>query len=161
LPFALDVEIDLQATNASLINAVDRLLVLLWNEYGSKPIIYTGRWWWNYNMTPAELWMSEYDFWCAQYPYAAGRVDLTWGALSSILPTGWTQPVTGGKTPVIWQFSGDKFFFPGVGGALDLNLFNGNEAAFRVWAKAAPLEPDWEHSVDPFLRTLGYTGRAP
>jgi GH25 family lysozyme M1 (1,4-beta-N-acetylmuramidase) len=32
-----------------------------------------------------------------------------------------------------WQFSGDKFYLPGVKGAIDLNYFNGSEAELHAF----------------------------
>jgi len=141
LPFSLDVEIDLQATNAYLINDVGNFLNLLEQHLGRKPIIYTGKWWWEPNMSPAPSWVGNYDFWIASYPYAAGRVDLTWEQLPSYLPTGWAPEVTNGRKPIIWQFSGDKFCLPGIVGALDLNMFDGDENAMRQWAGLPAVKP--------------------
>jgi lysozyme len=141
LPFALDVEIDLQATNAYLLKEVHDFLVLLEEHFGRKPIIYTGKWWWEPNMSPAAPWVGNYDFWIASYPYAAGRVDLTWEQLPTILPTGWAPAVTNGRKPIIWQFSGDKFFLPGISGALDLNMFDGDENTMRQWASLPIVKP--------------------
>jgi len=141
LPFALDVEIDLQATNAYLIDDVGNFLNLLEQQFKRKPIIYTGKWWWEPNMSPAAPWVGNYDFWIASYPYAAGRVDLTWEQLPTILPTGWAPAVTNGRKPIIWQFSGDKFFLPGISGALDLNMFDGDENTMRQWASLPIVKP--------------------
>ena len=141
LPVALDVEIDLQATNQYLITDVGNFLKLLEQQLAKKPIIYTGKWWWEPNMSPAPAWVSNYDFWLASYPYAPGRVDITWEVLPTVLPTGWAQPVTNGRKPLIWQFSGDKFVLPGVVGPIDLNLFDGDENAMRKWAGLPDVKP--------------------
>jgi GH25 family lysozyme M1 (1,4-beta-N-acetylmuramidase) len=146
LPFALDVEIDLQATNIYLKNDVGNFLTLLEQNFGRKPVIYSGNWWWQPNMSPPASWVGNYDFWLASYPYAAGRVDSTWEELPSHFPDGWNEdrwiaPVPNGRRPKIWQFSGDKFWLPGINGALDLNLFDGDEAALRQWAGLEPPPP--------------------
>lgn len=134
LPLVLDVEIDLQVSSAYLLNDVSNLLQLAESTFQRKPVIYTGRWWWEPNMTPAPAWAANYDYWLASYPFAPGKVNLTWEQLPSILPSGWADPVTSGRRPMIWQFSGDKFVLPGVNGALDLNLFDGDENTLRRWA---------------------------
>jgi len=143
LPFALDVEIDLQATNAYLIHEVGNFLNLLTTEFTRKPIIYTGNWWWQPNMSPPASWVGNYDFWLASYPYAAGRVDTIWQELTTYIPdeSRWVASISGGRRPRIWQFSGDKFWLPGINGALDLNLFDGDEAALRQWAGLEPPPP--------------------
>jgi lysozyme len=139
LPLALDVEIDLQATNDYLIKDIGNFLKLAEQTFQRRPIIYTGSWWWEPNMSPTPGWAAGYDFWLASYPYAPGKVEITWEQLPNYLPSGWVQPVSGGRKARIWQFSGDKFSLPGVQGALDLNMFDGDEAALRAWAGVAPL----------------------
>ncbi len=135
LPIAIDCEdlpgLDLSTySNAALIQQIGNLWGLLAQEYGKKPIIYTGGWWWNAHMTPAPAWIQEADFWVTDYThFEEGRVDVTWADFKTQwLPVveNFGEPVTGGPAVTWTQISGDKFCFPGVRGPVDIDLFNGS-----------------------------------
>lgn len=124
LPFTADIELAFQYSNSFLIQFAHNILEGLEGVLGYKPLIYTGRWWWNPNMTPVQKWYANYRYWLASYPAGLGRKQIDWDELKAWLPGEgvWTAPVNGGTTPVMWQVSGDMYLLPGVTGKLDINL---------------------------------------
>jgi hypothetical protein len=80
--------------------------------------VYTGGFWKNLGRVPAPqhggvLWIAHY------------------GVKSPVLPAGW-------KAWAFWQFT-DKGRIPGIAGAVDVNYFNGDQAALdRLTQKARP-----------------------
>ena len=94
---------------------------------GFKVGTYTRSTWVDSYMRPAIYgsgvtlpWLYDYPLWMASYPYASGRIAISWyDLLTKYAPTifspytvqGWPR-----KNPVadIWQWSGDKFILPGI-----------------------------------------------
>jgi GH25 family lysozyme M1 (1,4-beta-N-acetylmuramidase) len=86
-------------------------------QTGRDCIVYTGGFWKNLGRVPAParggvLWIAHY------------------GVDRPVLPAGW-------KTWTFWQFS-DKGRVPGIHGAVDVNYFNGDQAALRRLTQGAP-----------------------
>lgn len=78
-----------------------------------------------------KLWIPPEESWYAHYPYATGKVSISWDdiKLGGIWYPRIPQPtLPSGVKWKMWQFSGDKFVLPGTGGIpIDLNYFNGDE----------------------------------
>jgi GH25 family lysozyme M1 (1,4-beta-N-acetylmuramidase) len=111
-PLVLDVELngsDLippQRKSVAEVTACVRECVTVLETRGArKPIIYTGAWFWNDNITPSREW-DAYDLWVASYGTTAPR-----------LPIGWTDWH-------FWQYT-DKGRLPGIQNNVDLNWFDG------------------------------------
>lgn len=82
-------------------------------HYGKKPIIYTSIDFWEDN----RLWeFKGYPWWLRS---VAGHPDTKYGK----------QPF------LFWQYTGTGIV-PGMRGDADINVFNGNAAAWRKWLKA-------------------------
>ncbi len=157
LPITIDCE-DLPGLNMAsysnqfLIKQIGNLWGLLTREYGKKPIIYTGGWWWNAHMLPAPSWIADADFWVAGYPFAAGRVNVTLEQFKTDwLPKAqrWIDPVSGGPAAVWWQVTGDKFCLPGVNGPIDIDLFQGSmEDCIARYSLGQDEDHSHEHVID-------------
>jgi GH25 family lysozyme M1 (1,4-beta-N-acetylmuramidase) len=135
-------------SNAFLIKQIGNLWGLLSKEYGKKPIIYTGLFWWNKHMVPAPAWISQADFWVASYPYKSGRVNVTWDTFKTDwLPQEerWVGIPSGGTETRWWQLTGDKFCLPGVNGPIDINLYKG---AFDDCLAHYGIDEDRSHKDD-------------
>lgn len=107
-------------------------------------LIYTRRTFIEAHAAPMLEWLPGWDLWLAQYPYPRGRLSLTWQALlGEHLPKGLQPALPQGCAGWrFWQFSGDRFILPGSGGRpIDLNFFNGDEAALRAWCRAEVQPP--------------------
>ena len=107
LPLAIDCE--LARDGKSAVNYWDdmsNLLGWLTRDLGYKPHVYTGLWWWQPNMyqwgkgvAGYPTWQSEFDFALAEYPYAKGRVHVSWEEMKTkYLPTYSTPKVSCGIT---------------------------------------------------------------
>ncbi len=134
LPPVLDVEHHpnsdrkplLQGPILDTLNEIERL-------FGRRPIIYTARGVWN--QIGEVPWAEQYPLWIAQYPYTAwsnGVISYTMNN-QPVLPKSW-------KKWLFWQFSekapGVNY---GVGSKfMDINVFQGSEAALRELAAAPP-----------------------
>lgn len=87
---------------------------------GIKPIIYTGRPYWERHFPTTPTWLPNYKLWLAAYPTrlstTKGQWDLTaYGYQTPVLPKGWTQ-----SQLLLWQFS-ENGVIPGFSGGVDLN----------------------------------------
>jgi len=100
---------------------------------------------------PMLRWIGNWPVWLAQYPFANGEEAISWDELKRrignfdgpIFPRGWSVS-SGWK---FWQFTGDRFVLPGMGGnRADVNLFNGSADDLRAFIAAAELpKPPPEH----------------
>jgi lysozyme len=92
------------------------------HEFGVKPLIYTGAWWW-------DSWVmqnfSDYGLLIANY--------------KTVYP--WSKPYmprTGGWSNwLFWQHSATGQV-PGINASVDLNMFNGDDAALAQFMGVAP-----------------------
>jgi len=95
-------------------------------EFGNAET-YTGAWWW--------------DEWVRGSIGNSGNLLIA--NYKTVYP--WSKPYmprTGGWADwLMWQHSSSGRI-PGVGGAIDLNLFNGDEAAYEAFMKVAPVPGD-------------------
>jgi GH25 family lysozyme M1 (1,4-beta-N-acetylmuramidase) len=103
--------------------------------------------------SPMQLWISPEESWYAHYPYAVGRVNITW---DDIKPGGkWYPTIKAPYLPAgvkwrMWQFSGDKFILPGTGGIpIDLNLFNGTETELIKFFSGNEIIPEPTQPQEP------------
>jgi len=87
--------------------------------FGKKPIIYTGRWWWDAWLGTTLL--KDFDLWVASY-----RSTI----LNPVMPHGWDNWT-------LWQHS-SKGRVPGVQGNCDVNVFNGMSDELNTWAGQVP-----------------------
>jgi lysozyme len=104
LPMVVDVE-DLSAppNMVELKSFIDML-----TSNGSRPMIYTGAWWWNAARLGGPIpWAEEYDLWVAWIPDTPAPA----------IPTDW-------HTWRFWQHD-NKGRVPGISVPVDLDRFNG------------------------------------
>jgi lysozyme len=116
LPPVLDVESDAkQGINAgiSLKTAVDTWIEAVKKHYNCDPIIYTGRYTWDPQVS-TDASYGEYPLWVANYL-----------ASQPTLPTSWTSWR-------FWQYNTRAV--QGIWGAVDANYFQGSEAELRALA---------------------------
>ena len=111
---------------------------------GRRPIVYTNKLWQDHVGSPS--WSHDYDLWLAAWPKV-------WTPdLRPSLPNGWSDWR-------FWQYSGDgNGLGPQYGvesGAIDLDAFNGDEAALRAYAVQGPIVVIHERAMwviaDPWL----------
>ena len=110
LPPVVDIEILAKNSLPDLVAELKTFLQLIEGKYGVKPILYSGENFANVNLKGFEahpLWLAEYT-----------------NAPSPKLPLDWSQWT-------FWQHTQDGRV-PGVDGAVDLDRFNGDEAALRA-----------------------------
>jgi GH25 family lysozyme M1 (1,4-beta-N-acetylmuramidase) len=89
-------------------------------------------------------WINEYSKWLAQYPKTGDPPDLkrhfvTFDVLKEhYLPT--TLPVIpkNWNAPDAWQWTGDRFTFPGIPGALDISFWMNKTQTLAQWVKRDP-----------------------
>jgi GH25 family lysozyme M1 (1,4-beta-N-acetylmuramidase) len=117
LPPVLDVE-DTKNFSSTLADDVLLCLQTIEELTGRKPIIYTGKWWWDPNMGYQE-WAKNYDLWLAAY-----RSTLP------DLPLGWDKWM-------FWQYSeeGDASYYGASSTYIDLNRFCGTRQALHLYVK--------------------------
>jgi len=98
-----------------------------------------------------ESWLGEWPLWLAHYPYANGRVSLSWQTLKTHYAPSIQAPALprGGSDWRFWQFSGDKFLLPGCQTALDLDFFHGSRQELFAWLNqpVPPLTVSLEEKV--------------
>ncbi len=108
LPLVLDVELADGQTPEVVTAVIKACAGAIETRDGRKPIIYTGKWFWDPNVLRRQDW-REYDLWVANY-----------GVESPTLPADWSEWV-------LWQYS-ETGSVSGVSSrATDLNWFNGSE----------------------------------
>ena len=127
LPPVLDCELDRKQSVATITaNIRDCIAALL--SRGLRPIIYTRASWWNIHVKHAALW-KQYDLWTAHYTTLP----------KPLIPVDWSKHL-------IHQYSADGNLrgaeFGAQSKSIDLNRFNGDEAAFLAWSgQTAPPPP--------------------
>jgi GH25 family lysozyme M1 (1,4-beta-N-acetylmuramidase) len=128
-----------------------------------KVVIYTGQWFLSY----LESWPKDVEYWWAQYPYSlypAVKTPITWPELSAKLAA---TPFTSGYLcpgPLkLWQCTADRYILPGCGPSpIDINVWPGTLEELQSWVGGAPVPVvSWQHSIDAWARTKGYTGPEP
>lgn len=105
LPPVIDVEAVDGQTPEQISNGVRLWIETIEAATGRKPIIYSGKYFWNDNVKTTEF--SDYPFWIAQY-----------GPTCPDLPIAWNEWL-------FFQTSSDGII-PGIVGDVDTNLFNGS-----------------------------------
>lgn len=87
---------------------------------GLTPAIYTRSTWIEAHARPMKTWMYRFPTWLASYPFASGRISLSWEelferyapkAFSPYYHSSWGSHL---RKAQMWQWSGDKFVLPGV-----------------------------------------------
>ena len=128
LPLVLDCE--------DTIGTVDKQELLgclkeIENLSGRKPIIYTGKWWWNPKVGNVE-WAKEYDLWIAQY------VNVS----QPSLPIGFNKWL-------FWQYSssGNGAQYGVSSNRIDLNNFNGAQEDLKAYVS-------WKKTVYLFSKNM-------
>jgi lysozyme len=122
LPLVVDVEQSMGEPSSTLLSNLSELLEQLQQLSGRPPMVYTDPGFWN-GLGASHL--GGYPLWVADYPPA--------GVLTPTVPVGWT-------VWDFWQYYGplssntDYVQVPGVGCPVDLDVFNGSEAALLQWA---------------------------
>lgn len=93
-------------------------------------------------------WVNSVPTMWAQYPYAKGRVAVSWDAFKTQLPdVSKLKLPPGANDWRFWQFTGDKFLLPGVldengkPSALDVIFWNGSLEELDAWIGGATPEP--------------------
>jgi len=116
-------------------------------------IIYTRASFINTYAAPAQAWLPKYPLWVAHYPYQQSRIQTTWDDFKEQHLPGIQSPAlpVGCHDWQFWQFTGDKFYLPGVSGAIDLNFFKGNLTDLQAFTGGV--------SQNPELSTLSMTER--
>ncbi len=110
LPPVVDIEVLAQNSLPGLATELRAFLDLIEGRYRVKPILYSGL-----SFAAAQLQgFGDYPLWLAEYTTAP----------APRLPGGW-------KTWTFWQYSQDGRV-DGVDGAVDLDRFNGDEAALQA-----------------------------
>lgn len=153
----------------------ERLSDLAWQyisgltTMGLVPAIYSRTTWIEAYAKPLWNWIFRYPVWMASYPFAKGRIALTWETLieryapkafSPYLPKNWTA--SQGVVDA-WQWSGDKFLLPGIykneaktaGIAVDLNYVSDTFADMMKIGSFVPPLPEPEHETWLCLAPLG------
>jgi len=87
---------------------------------GIKPLIYTGKPYWERHFPVTPTWLINYKLWLAAYPNRISTIKNQWDLTAysyqiPTLPRGWLLPQL-----YMWQFS-DKGIIPGFSGGVDLN----------------------------------------
>jgi len=154
IPIVLDVELDRGYSNSTMRAKVKEMRDALKWEYQNM-IFYTGAWWWDAHMSPYPSWQVEDRFWLARYPLPTyPRVSCSWEQLVNYYPSGWVNSLRGGGDPIIWQWSGDKFYLPGFSGLIDLNFFR-EDAWDEMFGDTPPVEPP---TTSPKYRVIAPLG---
>ena len=127
LPPVLDCELDRKQSVATITANIRDCIVALLSR-GLRPIIYTRASWWNIYVKHAALW-KQYDLWTAHYTTLP----------KPLIPVDWSKHL-------IHQYSADGNLrgaeFGAQSKSIDLNRFNGDEAAFLAWSgQTAPPPP--------------------
>jgi GH25 family lysozyme M1 (1,4-beta-N-acetylmuramidase) len=116
LPPVLDIEVQDGVSDATL-----RSRALTWLQHveaalGKRPMVYTASGFWNYLGAGSEF--SKYTLWVANWDTSCPSMPSSW--------SGWK----------FWQ-THDDGHVSGIGGAVDLDVFNGSLAELKTFAGAA------------------------
>jgi len=126
LPAVIDVETTSGLGPTAVANAVAEWVELVEAGTGKKPIIYTGKYFWEDNVGSAAF--ADYPLWHAAYPNACQPPNPPppeCGSCANIADQ-WSDWI-------VWQFSssGDV---PGIAGNVDLNVWKGDLASLQAFA---------------------------
>ncbi len=113
MPPAIDVEATDDQSPSVVANKVTEWVQVVEDALGRKPIIYTRASFWNPYVRTQDF--VDYPLWVAHY-----------GANCPNLPDGWTDWA-------FWQYSSTGSV-GGINGHVDMDLFNGDEAALEAFA---------------------------
>ena len=97
-------------------------------------------------------WMGAWPLWMAHYPYGREKVHTSWEIFKkNYLPVIENPFMPQGHPDwMVWQFTGDKFYLPGVDLAVDVDFFNGDEKALeRFCGVSADLTPASHLTPEP------------
>ena len=119
LPLVLDVELSRGVSPEDVAASVKVCADVIEEQEGRKPVIYTARWFWDHSVLDAPHW-PDYDLWVANYGVEAPSLPGAWD--------NWT----------LWQYS-DHGDVPGIGGATDLDWFNGSYDELLAYAGEEPV----------------------
>lgn len=129
LPLVIDVEVADGQTKETITNVVRECGQRIQQQEGRRPIIYTGKWFWDPNLFHSSEW-AQFDLWIAHY-----------GVQSPTLPPDWTNWR-------FWQYS-ESGSVDGVSSRhTDLNWFNGTYDELLSYAGKTPPQPDDESTQD-------------
>jgi GH25 family lysozyme M1 (1,4-beta-N-acetylmuramidase)/LysM repeat protein len=138
LPPVLDLETNDGMTKDKIVPAVKIWLDRVEAAFGKKPIIYSGQYFLQDQLSMAgggpPSWAKDYPLWIAQYPnqYVEGS--------KPYLPKGWFNWA-------FWQYS-DKGVVNGINAAVDMNIFNGTlEELYKFSGSALPDQKPKTHVV--------------
>jgi lysozyme len=137
LPPVLDIETDGGLGNSVVGSACAEFVGRVYERTETWPIIYTRGYFWNDNVAYRSIF-DECDLWVARYTWKAKP----WGNLfesPKLAPNYW-------KTWTFWQYSDENNKAVQYGGPgppsgdddVDLNWFNGDQAAFDDYYKTEP-----------------------
>lgn len=126
LPAVIDVETTTGLGPAQVEDAVGQWLELVEAGTGKKPMIYTGKYFWQDNVGSSAF--SDYLLWHAQYPNACQPPADPPPACSGCanIADQWSEVA-------VWQYSSSGSV-PGIAGNVDLNVFNGTLAELTAIA---------------------------
>ena len=125
LPPVIDVEATDGQGAAAVEAAVGRWIDRVESQLGVRPIIYTGKYFWQDNLNNSRRF-ADYPLWHAQYT----------GAACPNIADGWARWT-------LWQYSSSGRV-AGIGGDVDVNRFNGDEAALaELVVGGGPVGPAW------------------
>jgi lysozyme len=116
LPPVLDVEMHEDLTPAQITTNVKECARLVEETGGRKPMIYTGKWFWDDYVLPSPDW-AQYDLWTAHYEVPAPSTPRDW--------TSWT----------FWQYSETGSVSGVTSHNTDLNWFNGSYEDLLAYIK--------------------------
>lgn len=116
LPLVLDVELADALPPAAVTGVVRECCERVTQQAGRRPILYTGRWFWEPNLQPSPEW-ADYDLWIAHY-----------GVENPTLPSDWSDWK-------FWQYSETGSVVGVSSRHTDLNWFNGSYADLLAYAQ--------------------------
>jgi lysozyme len=146
LPLVMDVEVADGQTKETITNLIRECGQRIQQQEGRRPIIYTGKWFWEPNVFHSSEW-AQYDLWIAHY-----------GVQTPTLPAEW-------NVWRFWQYS-ESGSVDGVSSRhTDLDWFNGSYEELVTYAgkttppdgvsakeKTAPAKGKIARVTSPFLR---------
>ncbi len=125
LPAVIDVETTGGLPPAQVAQAVGEWLALVEAGTGKKPLIYTGKYFWQDNVASPDY--AGYPLWHAQYPNACQPPASPPPACGCAnIADQWSEMF-------MWQYSSSGSV-PGIVGNVDLNVFNGTYAELVAFA---------------------------
>jgi lysozyme len=142
LPVTLDVEATDGQSAATITAKIHTWIDKVEAGTGKKPIIYTGKYFWNDNVVSADF--ADYPLWIAAYGPPCPDTPIPWNK--------WAM----------WQYSSTGSV-PGISGNCDLDIFNGTFEELQTLANGGA---DWgakfvaqsfPYAVEPLVMTVNQT----